>query len=62
MKAKDVPTDVNELRAKILKGMRKALRNLAETAAVNNENLVIGDKEGNVKSVPAKELLKDLQY
>lgn len=62
MKAKDAPTDMDELSAKILKGMRKALRDLAETAAVNNESLVIGDKEGNVKSVPAKELLKDLQY
>jgi len=62
MKAKEIPTDINELRAKILMGMRKALRDLAETAAVNNESLVIGDKEGNVKSVPAKELLKDLQY
>lgn len=62
MKAKEIPTDISELRAKILEGMRKALRNLAETAAVNNESLVIGDKEGNVKSVPAKELLKDLQY
>lgn len=62
MKAKEIPTDINELSDKILKGMRKALRDLAETAAVNNESLVIGDKEGNVKSVPAKELLKDLQY
>jgi hypothetical protein len=60
MKAKEIPTDISELRAKILEGMRKALRNLAETAAVNNESLVIGDKEGNVKSVPAKELLRDL--
>lgn len=62
MKTKEVPSDINELRAKILKGMRKALRDLAETAAINDESLVIGDKEGNVKSVPAKELLRDLKY
>lgn len=62
MKAKEMTTDINQLSDKILKGMRKALRDLAETAAVNNESLVIGDKEGNVKSVPAKELLRDLQH
>jgi len=42
--------------------LRKAIRDLAETAALNNECLVIGDIDGNVKSVPAKELLRDLHY
>lgn len=45
---------------KVMTGLKKALRKLAEEAASNNENLIIGDKDGNVKSVPAKELLKTL--
>lgn len=53
-------TDINELANKVITGVNKALRKLAESSAANNENLIIGDKEGNVKSVPAKELLKTL--
>lgn len=45
---------------KVMVGLKKALRKLAEEAALNNENLIIGDKDGNVKSIPAKELLKGL--
>ncbi len=45
---------------KVMIGLKKALRKLAEEAALNDESLVIGDKDGNVKSVPAKELLKTL--
>ncbi|AMQ01192.1 hypothetical protein AY601_4347 [Pedobacter cryoconitis] len=45
---------------KVMVGLKQALRKLAEEAAVNNEDLVIGDKEGNAKSVPAKDLLKTL--
>lgn len=45
---------------KVMVGLKKALRKLAEEAAINNEDLVIGDKEGNAKSVPAKDLLKRL--
>lgn len=45
---------------KVMVGLKKALRKLAEEAAINNEDLVIGDKEGNTKSVPAKDLLKTL--
>ena len=45
---------------KVMVGLKKALRKLAEEAALNDESLVIGDIEGNVKSVPAKELLKTL--
>lgn len=45
---------------KVMIGLKIALRKLAEEAALNNESLIIGDKDGNVKSVPAKELLKDL--
>lgn len=45
---------------KVMVGLKKALRKLAEDAALNDESLVIGDLEGNVKSIPAKELLKTL--
>lgn len=53
-------TDINDLSAKVLEGVRKALRKLAEGAAAKNENLIIGDKNGNVQSVPAKDLLNTL--
>ncbi|MNK09435.1 hypothetical protein D3C87_273950 [compost metagenome] len=45
---------------KVMIGLKKALRKLAEEAALNNESLIIGDKDGNVKSNPAKELLKGI--
>lgn len=45
---------------KVMVGLKKALRKLAEEAALNNESLIIGDKDGNVKSIPAKELLKGI--
>jgi hypothetical protein len=57
---KDNKTDLNELAANIINGVNKALRKLAESSAANNENLIVGDKDGNAKSVPAKELLKTL--
>ncbi|WP_449435330.1 hypothetical protein [Pedobacter steynii] len=57
---KDNKTDLNELAANIINGVNKALRKLAESSAAKNESLIIGDKDGNVKSVPAKELLKTL--
>lgn len=53
-------TDLNELSVIIINGVNKALRKLAESSAANNESLIIGDKDGNIKSVPAKELLKTL--
>ncbi|HXL57371.1 MAG TPA: hypothetical protein VN958_14000 [Chitinophagaceae bacterium] len=53
--------DMAELPEKILTGLRKALRKLVETSAANNENLVIADKDGNIKIVPAKELLPLVQ-
>lgn len=53
-------TDIHELSTKVLEGVRKALRKLAETAAAKDENLIIGDKDGNVRSIPAKELLRTL--
>lgn len=49
-----------QLHEKILQGIQMALRKLVETSAANNEELVIGDKDGNIKSVPAKDLLETL--
>lgn len=54
-------TDVSELSQKVLIGLRKAIRKLVESSAANNENLVIGNKEGEIKIVPAKELLPLIQ-
>lgn len=52
--------DINEFAAKVMEGMKRANRKLVETAAANNESLIIGDKDGSFKAVPAKELLKTL--
>lgn len=54
-------TDINELSEKVLMGMKKALRKLVETSAANNEDLVIGDKDGKIITIPAKDLLSSLQ-
>ncbi|MDP9047804.1 MAG: hypothetical protein M3N14_06680 [Bacteroidota bacterium] len=54
-------TDLDEFAEKILFGVNKALRKLVETSAANNKSLIISDGKGNVKSVPAKELLKTLR-
>ncbi|GAC1301060.1 MAG: hypothetical protein NVSMB24_03180 [Mucilaginibacter sp.] len=53
--------DMDEFSKKILLGVNKALRKLVETSASDNKNLVISDGKGNVRSVPAKELLKTLR-
>ena len=58
VQTKDI--DLEEFAEKILFGVNKALRKLVETSAANNESMVISDGKGNVKSVPAKELLKTL--
>jgi hypothetical protein len=54
-------TDIVELSDRVLRGLRKALKNLVETKAAKNETLVIADKDGNIKIVPAKELLPLIQ-
>lgn len=46
--------------SRILDGIRKASRKMAEKSAANNEELIVADKNGNPISVPAKELLKNL--
>jgi hypothetical protein len=53
-------TEISELSEKILAGVNKALRKLIERNAANDEDMVIGDIDGNFKIVPAKELLKGL--
>jgi hypothetical protein len=54
-------TDRAELSEKVITGLRKALLKLVENSAANNESLVIADKDGNIKTVPAKELLPLVQ-
>ena len=53
-------TDISELSDKVLKGVQKAIRKLVVTSAANNEELVVGDKYGNVRLVSAKELLNTI--
>ncbi|HEX8022858.1 hypothetical protein [Mucilaginibacter sp.] len=60
MTTKTNKMDINEFAAKVLEGMKRANRKLVEAAAANNESLIIGDKDGSFKAVPAKELLKTL--
>jgi len=52
---------LDEFSEKLLYGLRKAMRKLVETSAKMDEELVIGDKDGTVKSVPAKDLLHIVQ-
>lgn len=47
------------LSEKVLYGLRKALRKLVEESAANGESLVI-KRDGEIKEVPAKDLLKTL--
>jgi hypothetical protein len=49
-----------DFRNKVMEGVTKAVRNLVISSAEKNEKLVVSDKEGNVKLVDAKELLKGL--
>jgi predicted ABC-type ATPase len=52
---------LDEFSEKLLYGLKKAMRKLVETSAKNDEELVIEDKDGQVKSVPAKDLLHEVQ-
>ena len=56
----DHNTNIAELSNKVLNGVKKAVRKLIETNAANDEDMVIGNKDGSFKIVPAKELLKGL--
>lgn len=51
---------IRHLLIKVMFGLKIALRKMAEEAALHDESLVIGNKDGTVKLVPAKELLKTL--
>jgi hypothetical protein len=53
-------TTENEFFKKVLDGIRKASKRMAERSAANNEDLIVADKNGNPTRVPAKELLKSL--
>ena len=52
---------LDEFSEKILEGMKIAMKKLVETSAKNDEELVIRDKDGQIKSVPAKDLLHRVQ-
>ena len=52
---------LDEFSEKILEGMKIAMKKLVETSAKNDEELVIRDKDGIIKSVPAKDLLHHVQ-
>jgi hypothetical protein len=52
---------LDEFSEKILEGMRIAMKKLVEDSAKNDEELVIRDKDGTIKSVPAKDLLHRVQ-
>lgn len=52
-------SELSELSRKILFGMRKAIRKLVEESAALDRSLVISEN-GEVKSVPAKDLLAKL--
>ena len=49
-------SELDELSDKILQGMTEASRKLVEISATNGRSLVISE-DGEVKRVPAKELL-----
>ena len=53
--------EIDELGKKILAGLQLATRRLVESAAANNESLIVGDENGKPIAVPAKELLKKMQ-
>jgi len=52
-------SELDEFAAKVLKGMTEASRKLVEESAANGRSLVISE-DGEVKRVPAKDLLSRL--
>jgi hypothetical protein len=52
---------LDEFSEKILEGLKIAMKKLVETSAKNDKELVIRDKDGKIKSVPAKDLLHRVQ-
>jgi len=56
----DKNNNISDFAMIVSESVNKAIRQMAEKAAANNEELIIGDKNGGFKSVPAKELLKTM--
>ncbi len=50
-------TNISDLSDKVLKGVQQAVNNLIQANAAKGEDMVIGDKDGSFKIVPAKDLL-----
>lgn len=50
---------LTDFSAKVMPGLKKAMRKLAEESAAQNRSLVV-KIDGEIKKVPAKELLKSL--
>ncbi len=50
-------TNIADLSDKVLRGVQKAVDNLTEANVAKGEDMVIGDKDGSFKIVPAKDLL-----
>jgi hypothetical protein len=55
----NIKQDNIELYKKIEAGFKLAVRRLYEQKAANNESVVISGVNGEIKRVPAKELLKN---
>ncbi len=53
----DISFYLDEFSGKMVEGLRMAVKKLVETRAKMDEELVIRDKDGQVRSVPAKDLL-----
>lgn len=47
-----------ELGNKIIEGLKKANEKFLQKSAANNETIVISDKNGVIRHVPARELLE----
>jgi len=56
----DQKVELSEFAIKFTESVNKGIRQMAEKAAANNENLIIGNMDGTAKLVPAKEVLKNL--
>lgn len=56
--AENKKVNITELSERVLQGVNKALRKLIENNAAKGETMVIGDKDGSFRNVPAKDLLK----
>jgi len=48
----------SEFARKVLKGMQIAYEKMLHEEALRDESIVVADDEGNIKHIPAKNLLK----